>query len=66
MANLAFSRYAYLYKSIRNGAHGKKMADPTTLSEDCLTISVFRPAGVSSKEKLPVVSLTVLDKNEVH
>ncbi|TEB14210.1 alpha/beta-hydrolase, partial [Coprinellus micaceus] len=44
------------------GAHSNELADPTTLSEDCLTINVFRPAGVSSKEKLPVVNLTVLDK----
>ncbi|TEB32790.1 esterase 1 [Coprinellus micaceus] len=34
------------------------LADPTTLSEDCLTINVFRPAGVSSKEKLPVLFWT--------
>lgn len=37
------------------------MADPTTLSEDCLTISIFRPAGLSSKDKLPVVMPTVLE-----
>ncbi|TEB32792.1 triacylglycerol lipase 3 [Coprinellus micaceus] len=48
--------------SFNASAYGKSciqpMADPTTLSEDCLTISIFRPAGLSSKDKLPVLFWT--------
>ncbi|RXW15272.1 hypothetical protein EST38_g10583 [Candolleomyces aberdarensis] len=31
---------------------------PSTISEDCLTISVFRPAGLKSSAKLPVLLWT--------
>ena len=30
--------------------------DPSTQSEDCLTVSIYRPAGVKPSAKLPVVS----------
>lgn len=33
----------------------EQMIDPSTVSEDCLTINVFRPSGASSEKKLPVV-----------
>ncbi|KAF8909723.1 esterase 1 [Gymnopilus junonius] len=31
----------------------------TTFTEDCLTINVFRPSGISSNAKLPVVRVTL-------
>ncbi|KAJ2932843.1 hypothetical protein H1R20_g4252, partial [Candolleomyces eurysporus] len=34
------------------------MADPSTLSEDCLTINVHRPKGLTSSSKLPVLFWT--------
>ncbi|KAJ2920605.1 hypothetical protein H1R20_g16490, partial [Candolleomyces eurysporus] len=34
------------------------MADPSTLSEDCLTINVHRPKGLKSSAKLPVLFWT--------
>jgi hypothetical protein len=39
-------------------AHGlsKLVDDLTTLSEDCLTVSIWRPAGLSAKDKVPIVS----------
>ncbi|RXW15273.1 hypothetical protein EST38_g10582 [Candolleomyces aberdarensis] len=34
------------------------MADPSTLSEDCLTINIHRPKGLKSSAKLPVLFWT--------
>ena len=60
MASLVSSRYAlpplrFVYDDVANA---KKTADPSSISEDCLTINVYKPAGISPKEKLPVVSRT--------
>lgn len=50
------STYIIVWNDVQHDSNTEKRADLTTTSEDCLSINVFRPAGVSSKEKLPVVS----------
>jgi carboxylesterase type B len=40
---------------------GEKVAEPSTMSEDCLTINLHRPAGLSPSAKLPVVSCCLSD-----
>ncbi|TEB32798.1 triacylglycerol lipase 3 [Coprinellus micaceus] len=48
--------------SFNASAYGKSCVqmspDPTTVSEDCLTINVFRPADFVNQEKLPVLFWT--------
>ncbi|TEB32789.1 alpha/beta-hydrolase [Coprinellus micaceus] len=46
-------------RTFNASAYGKSCiqpaADPLSISEDCLTINVYRPAGISSEERIPVL-----------
>ncbi|KAJ3524755.1 hypothetical protein NMY22_g10863 [Coprinellus aureogranulatus] len=51
------------FRSFNASSHGKACPQPfvedlTTISEDCLTISIWRPANISAKAKLPILFWT--------